>query len=51
MAKKEKTGARAASMAAKVLRRPTQATPKQIKTPAASALTQARDRPKGSKRK
>ena len=41
MASNEKTSAKVASIAAKVLQNPKAATPAQIKTLAASALTQA----------
>ncbi len=49
MAKNERTSKQVASKAAKILRNP-KSTPAQ-KSAAASALTQAPDRPKGGKRR
>jgi hypothetical protein len=46
MAKNEKTSTRVGALAAKALRRPAQVTLKQIKTLAASVLTQRPDRKK-----
>jgi len=51
MANNEKTSKKVASIAAKGLRSPGSLTRKEIKTLAASALTQAPDRRKPSKRK
>lgn len=44
MAKNEKTSSKVASIASKALQNPKSVTPKQVKTIAASALTQSGDR-------
>ena len=48
MAKNEKTGSKVASLASKALQKPSSITTKQVKTLAASVLTQSPD--KGKKR-
>lgn len=51
MAKSEKTSKQVAKTASKALRNPKSVTPKQIRSIAASALTQAPDKRKPVKRK
>jgi hypothetical protein len=51
MAKNEKTSSRVATIASKALQNPSSATRKQIKTLAASALTQAADKSSTKSRK
>lgn len=51
MSKNEKTSKRVASKAARLLTAPEKATKADIRTLAASALTQARDKPKASKKR
>jgi len=46
MAKNEKTSSKVASLASKALKDPSSVTKKQVKTLAASVLTQAPDKPK-----
>jgi len=49
MAKNEKSSGKVASLASKVLKNPSKATPKEIKTLAGSVLTQAPDKGKVKK--
>jgi carnitine O-acetyltransferase len=51
MANSEKTSSRVGKVASKALRDPSSATNREIKTLAASALTQRPDKPKGSGKK
>jgi len=46
LAKNEKTSSKVASLASKALQKPSSITPKQVKTLAASVLTQAPDKGK-----